>query len=387
MIDGYSSRSMRSLRLPPGPRWARRLGARPSVLVVALAVITGAAGGLRWQFGIAWFFAVSLVVLLAACDVKVPDRRAEVDRLTQQIRGMPGVQAVSDEVADCPAQGLVYFTVYVDVADDVSGDQLAAITSRYLVGLRAVDYRGYRAELDARRNGSVFAIDSGRLPVTNGDQILAQARDWAALRHELPGATIALRATITHPGHQFPVQEWGKSGIGSIDLPDPADYRTVTAAVSTMATNFAQLASLNWTISAGKQHPADIKTSRRWPNVHELQVWNKINADQSVAHVDKLTINGRTDAPVWVAEKTTQSRDRSVALHLARQHLPMVAHLPPPVLYTASDQIQGHIGDYGQVTGGPLAVTIGGCTPRDLLLYRPAPAELALINKYEKCRP
>jgi hypothetical protein len=32
-----------------------------------------------------------------------------------------------------------------------------------------------------------------RLPITNGEQIVAQARAWVALRREFPGATISLR--------------------------------------------------------------------------------------------------------------------------------------------------------------------------------------------------
>ncbi|HUO38363.1 MAG TPA: hypothetical protein VMU34_11190 [Mycobacterium sp.] len=177
----------------------------------------------------------------------------------------------------------------------------------------------------------------------------------------------------------------GASNVGAIELPDAADYTAVTAAVTTLATRFPRLASLDWTISAGKQHPADIKTSRRLPNAQEIAVWNRINADQSIAHIDKMTINGRVSAPVWVAEKTTQSRDVNVAVQLATRHLPIVATLPSPVLYTASDQIQGHVGGYGQATG-PVAITVGGCTARDYLTGRPAPAEQALINTYEKCR-
>jgi hypothetical protein len=67
---------------------------------------------------------------------------------------------------------------------------------------------------------------------------------------------------------------------------------------------------------------------------------------------------------------------------LARQHLPIVATLPPPVLYTASDQAQGHVNYWGQVTA-PVAVTVDGCTARS---YPPAPGEQALINIYERCR-
>jgi hypothetical protein len=119
------------------------------------------------------------------------------------------------------------------------------------------------------------------------------------------------------------------------------------------------------------------------PNTKELEVWNTINGDQSIAHVDKMTINGRVSAPVWVAEET-RSHDVHVAVQLARQQLPIVAKLRPPVLYTASDEIQGHINGYGRATG-PIAVTVGGCTDRDYLMYRPTPAEQVLMNTYEKC--
>jgi hypothetical protein len=328
---------------------------------------------------------VSLAMLPAGCAATPPDRRTDVERLTEQIRAMPGVQAASDELADKPAQGVIYFRISVDVADDIGPDQLAAVTAGYLHNLHAVDYRGYRAELDARRGWNVFAVESGRLPITNADQIVAQARDWVALRHAFAGATIGLRATITHPGGQLPIQEWGHSNVGTIDLPDAADYSAVAAAVFTLAGRFSRLGSLDWTISAGKDHPAYIRTSRRLPNPEEIAVWNRLNADQSIPHIDEMRINRPFTPPVWFSEKTIQSRDVAVALQLARRHLPLVATLPRPVLYTASDQISGHVGFYGHARG-PVAITIGGCTPRELWEYRSRPPEHALISTYERCR-
>ncbi len=324
-------------------------------------------------------------MLLVACQANPPDRRADVERLVAQIRDMAGVQAASDHVADNLAQGLVYFRVRVDVADDITADQLAAITARYLLNLRSVDYSGYSAEFDARRGWNVFRVDSGELPVTNGDQIVSQARDWAALRRQFPTATLDLRATITHPGGHLPVQEWGHSNLGAIQLADAADYTDVSAAVTTLAAAFPQLGSLDWTISAGKQHPADIKTSLRYPTAQEIEVFNRLNADQTIAHIDKLRINRPRTTAIWVAEKTTQSRDPSVAAQLAQQHLSIVATLPAPVLYTAGDHLSGHLGGRGQVTG-PLAITVGGCTARDWPNTLPTPAEQTLAVIYEHCR-
>jgi hypothetical protein len=58
-----------------------------------------------------------------------------------------------------------------------------------------------------------------------------------------------------------------------------------------------------------------------------------------------------------------------------------VSTLPALLLYTASDQLQGHR-DYDGRAAGPIAVTVGGCTARD---YHPDPAEQALIATYETC--
>lgn len=329
---------------------------------------------------------LSLVaLLLTACDAKPPDRQADVDKLTEQIRAMPGVMAAYDKAVNSPAQDAVYFTITVDVADDVTSDQLAAVTARYLANLRQVDYMGYRSELEARRGWNVFAVESGKRPVANEEEILQQARYWVALRHEFDKATVKLRATISHPDGPLSIREWGHSNVGAIELPDGADYRDAAAAIATLATKFPRLSSIEWSIRTGKQHPAYIKTSRRFPTPAEIDVWNKINTDQSIPHFDKLTINGRTRAPVWVSEQT-QSRDVGVAIQLARSHLPVVAALTPPVLYTASDEIEGHVGGYGRAKG-PVAITVGGCTDRDPYFYRPGLAEQPLINAFEKCPP
>jgi hypothetical protein len=152
-----------------------------------------------------------------------------------------------------------------------------------------------------------------------------------------------------------------------------------------MASKFPELAALNWTLSAGTLQPASITTSRRYPSTQELQVWNTVNADQAIPHVDALTINGAVTPPMWLSEKTIGSRDVAVALQLAQRHLPVVATLPAPVLYTASDQISGHIGAMG-TAGGPVSVTVGGCTRRDPQICLPGPAEQGLIDTYETCR-
>jgi hypothetical protein len=125
-------------------------------------------------------------------------------------------------------------------------------------------------------------------------------------------------------------------------------------------------------------------TSRRLPTAAELDVWNRLNADQSIPHIDRVRINGPVTPSVWIPEETTQSRDVAMALALARRHLPIAATLPAPVLYTASDQISGHIGGQGYARG-PVSVTIGGCTSHDPLVYEPIPEEQALINTYKMC--
>jgi hypothetical protein len=325
-----------------------------------------------------------IVVLLAACTANPPDRRADVASFTDRIRAMPGVVAATNDFANSRAQGLVYFTIYVDAADGMTGEQLRLITARYLRELRTGKYAGYRAELDVRHGWNLFAVDSGRLPVTNADQIVRQASRWVALRREFPGATIRFRATVAHPDGQMPLQEFAHSNAAAITLAGGADYTSVAAAARTFADRFPDLAGVDWTISAGKDHPALIVTSRRLPTAAELDVWNRLNSDQSIPHIDRLRINGPATPPVWISEETTKSRDVSVALQLAKQHLPIAATLPAPVLYSASDQISGHIGDQG-FARGPVSVTIGGCTKRDPLVYQPTPEEQALIKAYETC--
>jgi hypothetical protein len=324
---------------------------------------------------------VVIALALTGCYRLPPDRRAQADQLTGRIRDMPGVVAASSDMANSFAQGNVHFWLSVQVAEDITADQLAAITARYLDDLRAVDYPGYQTELDIRRGWNLFAIDSGQHPVTNADQVIAQARDWVALRHEFPGATVSLRATITHPADAPVDADRAHPALGAIELPDPADYIAVTAAVTALGAQFPQLASGGWTISASKAHPADITTSQRLPTSQELGVWNTVNADQTIPHIDAMTINAPVTPPVWMSEKTV-SHDPAIATALADKHLPIVATLPAPLFYTATDQLQAHRNYSGRATA-PVAITTGGCTPRD---YRPDPTEQSLINIYETCR-
>ena len=319
--------------------------------------------------------------MLVACQANPPDRHAQADALTEQVRGMPGVIGATNTVADNVAEARVYFELDVNVADTITGDQLAAITSRYLQHLRTVDYRGYQTEFDARSGWNVFGVDNNDRAITNGDQIIAQARDWVAIRNQFTGSTVRLRATVSHGTDPRANRDGGHPSGGSINLPDNADYTAVAATVATLSAKFPELGAGEWSVSAGKQHPADINTAKRYPTRPELDVWHKVNADQSIPHIDALTINGRTTGPVWVSEQTI-TRDVGVTLQLAKRHLPIAATLSPPVLYTGGDQLKGHINYYGQVTA-PVAVTIGGCTRRT---YRPAPDEQALVNAYEKCK-
>lgn len=325
-----------------------------------------------------------ITTVLSACHATPPDRNAEVASLARLLGEMPGVQAVTHTVTNRPAQGLVGFDIDLETAEGITENQLAAVVTRYLQDLTMVNYTGYHTELTAHRGWNVFAVDGGRLPIGNDQQIISQARDWVALRREFPTATVRLRATVTHPHGGSAIQEWGHADVGSIRLADSTDYTDVAAAVTTMTDRFPALATLTWTVSAGDDHPAEVKSARRYPTMPELDVWSRMNADQTVPHMNKLTINGRVQAPVWLAEQT-RSHDPADAIALAHRHLPLVAGLSPPALYTASDQIQGHITGDGRATG-PIAITVGGCTARDLLVYQPPAAEQALMDKYETCR-
>ncbi|MBU9766142.1 hypothetical protein FR943_20150 [Mycobacterium sp. TNTM28] len=324
------------------------------------------------------------MAILSACHAAPPDRSAEVASLARLLGQMPGVQTVKHTVTNRPAQGVVRLAIYIEATEAITEDQLAVLVSRYLQDLTMVNYSGYHTELDVHRGWNLFAVDGGRLAIDNAEQIVSQARDWVSLRHEFPTATVRLRTTVTHPGGQSPIQEWGHSDLGSLRLGNDADYTDVAAAATTLNDKFLRLANLTWTISAGRDHPAEIKSAHRFPTPRELDVWRLMNADQTIPHIDKLTINGRVKAPVWLAEQT-RSHDPADALALANRHLPLVAALTAPVLYTASDQIQGHITGDGLATG-PLAITVGGCTNRDYVVYQPAPAEQALMNAYETCR-
>lgn len=323
-----------------------------------------------------------VTLALSACAPGVPDRRAEGAALTAQVSRMAGVVSATNDTADDWARGVIHFWLHVDVSPNITEQELAAVTDRYLAA--AGDFEGYRIELEVARGRNVFRVDSGKLPIANPDQVVRQARDWVALQGEFPDSTVRLRATVLHPHGQQPIQESGHSNVAVLDLPDTADYLAVTAAVQHLSDRFPDLTILNWNINAGKLHPAEVSTSLRLPDPAELGVWNRLNADQAIPHVDRLVINGPATPPVWFSEKTIRSHDVTVALELARRHLPLVATLPAPVLYDASDQLSGHVGARG-IARGPVSVTVGGCTPHDPAVYSPIAEERELTRAYETC--
>lgn len=294
--------------------------------------------------------------------------------------------SANDDVAHNEPQGMVFVRIYVDVDETITAEQVTEIATTYLRGIEDGRYSGYRLELDLRRGWNLFAVDSGQLPISNRGQVISQASDWVELRREFPTATVRVRATISHPNDQNPEQDAGHSNVAALDLASPADYTAVVAAAHHIADRFPQLAQMDWVINAAKEHPAEIKTSRRLPTAPELTVFSRLNADQSIPHVDRLRINGPVTPPVWFSEQTTESHDVAVALQLAKDHLPVVATLPAPLLYSASDELSGHIGGRG-FARGPVAITVGGCTRHDPLVYQPIPDERQLITKYETCAP
>jgi hypothetical protein len=333
----------------------------------------------------AWWRVSCLVIAVAmtliGCHRAPPDRRADAEKLTQQIRALPGVAGANTDFTDRYAEGNVHFWLTVDVSDAATAEQVGAVAARYLDGLRAVDYGGYDTELDVRHGADLFAVDSGQRVVANTVQIVAQARDWVGLRHEFPGATVTLRAAVEHSADGSAHPDRGHPSFGVIDMPD-AGYTAVSAAITGLGAQFPQLSSGTWTVStSGNAGSAQITASQRFPTGQELQVWSVLNADQTIAHADAMTINAPQVPPVWISEQVF-SHDPATALALAARHLPTVATLPAPLLYTATDQLQGHR-DYNARTTGPVAVTLGGCTVRT---YRPEPTEQGFINAYERCR-
>ncbi|GAA2415770.1 hypothetical protein [Mycolicibacterium llatzerense] len=341
-------------------------------------------GSVRLRNAVVCGAVITVLVSLSGCGTKVPDRRADVDRLSAQLGSMPGVQGAHAAYANHWAEGVVMFNIHVDASDSLTADELAALVDTYLRNVASGRYRDYHTELNIRHGWNVFAVDSSDRPIANATQILDQARDWIALRTMLPGATVALRATISHPVAHLTPREIGSSNLADIELAAGSHSEDIAGAVSTIGAHFPYLAMLNWTVSAARAEDR-IAFTGRFPTPAELELWRQLTSDQTIAHTDSMQINGPATPPVWLSEATTGTDAVDVALALATRHLPLTATLPAPVLYTASSQLSGHIGGYG-VSRGPVAITIGGCTRRDLAVYQPSAGEQALIHRYETCR-
>ena len=204
---------------------------------------------------------VLLIALLAACSPTPPDRRPQAEALAGELRVLPAVQSVRADVVDSPAQDLVAVRIGVEANGDITADQIAAVVERYLDGLSDVDYTGYRTELRVTSASSLFAVESNDPRITNGPEVVAQSRSWAGARREFPDASIHLTAAVVHPPVQFgldggppahrPPPDVGHGAFGDMELPDPADYRTLSDTVTRMAARFPDLAAGGWTFLTG----------------------------------------------------------------------------------------------------------------------------------------
>src|SRR6185312_11910321 len=96
---------------------------------------------------------VALLLAVAGCAGGPPDRRSQVDRLAEQVRALPGVLGANSTFNDTAALGPSYFELDVNVADNITAGQLAAITHVYLDNVGANNYIDYRAEMDVRSPG------------------------------------------------------------------------------------------------------------------------------------------------------------------------------------------------------------------------------------------
>jgi hypothetical protein len=183
--------------------------------------------------------------VLSSCEQQQPDRRSDARQLTSQIQHMPGVRSATSDVADNIAEGRVHVWITVHVADDITADQLAAVTTRYTDGLHSADYTGYDTELVVHQGDNRFVIGTGRQSIANADRLVARARDWVGLRHEFPSAAPRIpqcRSQFAH--HRCRPVRYRRDRAAR-----PRDYTAVTAAVTTLGARFPQLAGGNWTIT------------------------------------------------------------------------------------------------------------------------------------------
>ncbi|WP_107656251.1 heavy-metal-associated domain-containing protein [Nocardia suismassiliense] len=319
------------------------------------------------------------------------DERPALGRETAKIEAalgrMPGVHTISINTHDT-------FSAVVVLTEEASADQTKAVVQAFRDQTTGAKFRQWEIDIEVRHAATESSFKVGK---AGFDQAPDRAARWFALHEAFP------RAAVKWTNHTWAFFFWiGQAdnyknadiGIGDISLKllNTNGFNAVDETYRRLMREFPDLSGARWDVgdltgtrwNLGVSAPGSgsLAMTNRYPTELELSVWNRLNEDQSLPHAVLMN-------PVFGVIERPHSTDPHTVELLAEKHLPIVAELGGSVRYMAVDNVTPYVGNpinplhhTLRNPGGPLNITIGGCTSRD---YTPGAAEQKLADRYEKC--
>lgn len=344
---------------------------------------------------------------MAACGY--PDRRSAADAIADAIRSQPGVATV-DTSYHTSFDGGANFSLAATMAPTVTDEQGAAIAHTFVDRMLEADFsafdvsfelrypRPYRAAAEGAALPANASVLSVRYPPRSVDPPADDVGD--ILRWWLDIAR-SPQVEAVHVKLPFDREYADVSPPVSVVLPIAADDTALQSLIQRHPP--LQSPTTAWIVSVQPAQPnahRDTYTSTGWLlDARSREAWKEL--------VDLLRPAGQP-YPLGTAEAWTQVPPRSdtqpptrvrVALRLdwdtagefenvARRSSSLLSHMPVPALLELSATvIDSRVPTSSrELVDRQLAITVGGCTPRQPELTHPAePLEVELRHQFEHC--
>ena len=330
----------------------------------------------------ALLLAALLSLTVAGCSG--PEREAQSQQISDEIKAMPGVQSVEHRYQNGIAIGSALWMT-VTARPDATGDQLAAVWDRFTSRVHDIGYKDHWVELTVTSCGTGDRAERcGKVVSTvnthTDDQTAPRYAEWLQVLR----GPVVMQAdlTTTYPAEAKnqgdPNPQNFTLNIGHPGAPVTA--ADITAIYTRLATDFGDLPGVGWSVKPEDSDYPSLEV-QELPSADLMRLWDGLNA---VAPTQaRFTLQSTHDDLTSVEPSTRATYLDTVRVDLRDSALPVrdVA-LKQLGLLKAS----GRPGTYQAISHeSTVTVWLGSCSPPPVPSEHASPLQAELRRQFEAC--